>query len=88
MLRLYTLLMNAFLLYLYFFAYIPMQTYIRENLGDPVTALLFIGCHTQSELCLRARDQSCLPDHSCLYIRYDQICVIIILFLYNFFIDL
>ena len=28
----------------------------------------FIGCHNQSELYFRTRDQSCLSDHSCLYI--------------------
>ena len=27
---------------------------------------VFIGCHNQSELYLRARDQSCLSDDSCL----------------------
>ena len=36
--------------------------------GEPVTALRFSGCHNQSELYLSARDQSCLSNHSCLYI--------------------
>ena len=31
---------------------------------------MVIGCHNQSELYLRARDQSCLSDHSCLYILH------------------
>ena len=35
-----------------------------------MTTLCFIGCHNQSELGLRARDQSCLLDHSRLYILY------------------
>ena len=37
---------------------------------EPVTALRFIGCRNQSELYLRARDQSCLSDHSCVYIYH------------------
>ena len=37
-------------------------------LGRSLTALRFIGCHNQSELYLSARNQSCLSDHSCLYI--------------------
>ena len=42
--------------------------YIRWDQGEPVTALRFICCHNQSEHYLRARDQTCLSEHSCLYI--------------------
>ena len=52
----------------------PVDSYIpkaRTTLYQgAVTALRFIGCHNQSELYLRARDQSCLSDHSCFYILY------------------
>ena len=39
---------------------------------SPSPRCVFIGCHNQSELGLRARDQSCLSDHSCLCILYSE----------------
>ena len=35
---------------------------------SPSSRCVFIGCHDQSELYLRARNQSCSSDHSCVYI--------------------
>ena len=41
---------------------------ISENTTRETPSSHFISCHKQPELYLRARDQSCLSDHSCLYI--------------------
>ena len=54
---------------------ITLSLYLSLHiLARAVSALRFIGCHNQSELYLRARDQSCLSDHSCLYILEMYAC--------------
>ena len=55
----------------------PMSTSVHQYYCTLVQAFIAtrespsphcVGCHNQSELGLRARDQACLSDHSCLYI--------------------
>ena len=48
--------------------------WLHEVTREPVTASRFIGCHNQSELYLRARDQSCLSENSRLRILDASFC--------------